>query len=995
MTDTQPKPQHPRTAPVFRGKLARRMVLLLVPAVLLPVIIMGWLLTERAQNSLQRQIADQLRQAETEMQLKINEWLLAKSARIDVVTHRQRFIEAAHQLLTVRHYDPHFSQAQHQAIEELIYINRYETYPIFNNFFILAPDYSILASSNPTWTGLQIQRSPLAKIIAQAGKAPEQQGLGWFGSIAPSTASFTPDAFGGIHFLIYNYSPLPSDKQRTFLFTVVAYTDPESGETLYIVGVSEELAMERLIRDLASRYPYSTGYFLLYDGTYLTIDPSTNALIAKQAPPALTQGFSPQTNLSIETTYTSPIKEEPALSVAQWIPALNAGIGLELPSTILTQRSQELLPYAIRLFVLTALFLAAIIWLTATYISRPILEIANTARRFAEGDWLMRAPVKRDDEIGLLAHTFNQMADELNQFYRSLEQQVRERTEQIQTASEVAALATSATDLSEILRRTVDLIVSRFPQYYHASVFLIDENDYAVLEASTGPIGEQMKLQGHRLKVGSQSVVGWAAQNRQPRIASDVMEDPIHFKNPLLPETRSEAAIPLIIGNRVLGVLDVQSKNPKAFDAQSVATLQTLASQLAAAIYNAYLREQAEMGLGETQTLYQISHRIVSARTEREIIKLSTEALRELPFISAIFVRDKGETYRLMAAYHPEKPDLQLEEPYTTLAQEVVQQYLPDANPLVFNDLRSTPTHTPLVHLAQALGCVSATYLTISSKEGHTAVVLLGSEQPGTFTVGRLQPYTTLVEITGAALERTAALATAERCLQEFQVMTRLSQRIGSTTSPQDFYRSLHEEIRNLFGEVGMIIALYDPLKRQIEVPYAHEQGEEELLHIDPFPLGEGLLSRVLVSRRALLIERNTAEHSRKLGAKTVGKPAKSWLGVPLITGDQLIGALVLQDAEHENRFTQEDLDFVTAIATSVALLLNKIRLIAQTETVYQRERLLFEINQRAQMADINEMLQTTLQGLQRTLRARRGVIRLHLTSNDDDGSDDASGGAV
>jgi putative methionine-R-sulfoxide reductase with GAF domain len=472
---------------------------------------------------------------------------------------------------------------------------------------------------------------------------------------------------------------------------------------MYIIGLSEEIALEKRLNQLAARYPSSHAYFLLYDGTFISLDPATHTLKAqKNLPPLLEQGFASAAETAegeIKGTYISPITHEKAFTLASWVPAMNAAMGLEISTEIFFQRTQSVLPVVGRGFLLAALILTLVVWLTISYITRPLLQMADTARRFAEGDWLQRAPVKRNDEIGMLAHAFNQMADELSEFYRSLEAQVEERTEQLRAASEVAAVATSAADLSEILRRTVDLIVERFPQYYHASVFLIDENGYAVLEESTGEIGAQMKQQKHRLKVGSPSVVGWAAAHKQPRVASDVTDDPIHFKNPLLPETRSEAGIPLLIGNEVLGVLDVQSKNPKAFDEQSIATLQTLAGQLAAAIYNARLRERAEVGFGEIRLLYQISRRLAASRTIDDIMRVGKEALVQLPFISAMYVRDPRDgTYRLALTHHPERGELPAS-PTLNIRPETLQGHLPAGTPLLLKDLHSaTPCPKPWQH---------------------------------------------------------------------------------------------------------------------------------------------------------------------------------------------------------------------------------------------------------------------------------------------------------
>jgi putative methionine-R-sulfoxide reductase with GAF domain len=127
----------------------------------------------------------------------------------------------------------------------------------------------------------------------------------------------------------------------------------------------------------------------------------------------------------------------------------------------------------------------------------------------------------------------------------------------------------------------------------------------AVLRESTGPVGEQLKARGHALGIGSQSLIGWVTANRKPRVALDVADDPYHFKNPLLPDTRAELAIPLIVGDRLLGALDVQSTQANAFGTSDVQVLQTLADQLSVAIQNAELFESTQASLSELNKLYQ------------------------------------------------------------------------------------------------------------------------------------------------------------------------------------------------------------------------------------------------------------------------------------------------------------------------------------------------------------------------------------------------------
>jgi GAF domain-containing protein len=135
---------------------------------------------------------------------------------------------------------------------------------------------------------------------------------------------------------------------------------------------------------------------------------------------------------------------------------------------------------------------------------------------------------------------------------------------------------------------------------------MVDEaRRMAVLRESTGPVGAQLKARGHALGIGSQSLIGWVTANRKPRVALDVVEDSYHFRNPLLPDTRAECAIPLIAGDRLLGALDVQSTQTNAFGADDVQVLQTVADQLSVAIQNAELFQRTQTSLNELNKLYQ------------------------------------------------------------------------------------------------------------------------------------------------------------------------------------------------------------------------------------------------------------------------------------------------------------------------------------------------------------------------------------------------------
>jgi GAF domain-containing protein len=253
--------------------------------------------------------------------------------------------------------------------------------------------------------------------------------------------------------------------------------------------------------------------------------------------------------------------------------------------------------------------------------------LTDFSQRLSRGEWKHRVPEDRTDEIGVLAISFNRMADELSGMYRSLEERVEERTRQIRTASDVARVVTSTPTLDELLRKAVELIRDRFG-YYHVSIFLIDEaGENAILRESTGDVGQALIAKGHSLAVGSQSIIGWVSANNNPRIASDVGQDPIHFSNELLPETRSEAAVPLQVSGQVLGVLDVQSTQPNAFKPEDIEILQTLADQLSAAILNARLAQSSSQAAERSRFISDVTRQLSGLLDVESVMQTSGNAL--------------------------------------------------------------------------------------------------------------------------------------------------------------------------------------------------------------------------------------------------------------------------------------------------------------------------------------------------------------------------------
>ena len=204
----------------------------------------------------------------------------------------------------------------------------------------------------------------------------------------------------------------------------------------------------------------------------------------------------------------------------------------------------------------------------------------------------------------------------------------RRHLSQILTAADIARDISSALNLDELLLKAVNLILERF-NFYYVAIFLVDlTGTNAVIREATGDAGIQMKRMDQKIAVGSKSIVGYVTSQGEPLIVNDTDRDAMHLPNPLLPDTHAEAAIPLKIGDRILGALDVQSSIPYTFGSQEINSLQILADQLAIALNNSELFAETQEHLSQHRLLHHITTSAASGSTLDEALSSTVQGLQ-------------------------------------------------------------------------------------------------------------------------------------------------------------------------------------------------------------------------------------------------------------------------------------------------------------------------------------------------------------------------------
>jgi len=257
-------------------------------------------------------------------------------------------------------------------------------------------------------------------------------------------------------------------------------------------------------------------------------------------------------------------------------------------------------------FSTLSLLLAAVFsYFVSRSVSDPIRELIETFDKIEKGDLSQRAPVSATDELGIVTMQFNRMLSRLEILQNTLEQQVVERTKQLIATNEVGRVASSSLDPDELLAKVIHLFPEQF-NYYYAAIYLLDPSGkWAELKEATGEAGHVLKQNRYRLEVAGRSMVGTAIREKSVRVAQIASEEKQRFDNPLLPYTRSEIALPMIFGDRVLGALNVQSTSESDFGPQVIETMQNMAGQVAIALENARLFQEAQHNIREMRTIQQ------------------------------------------------------------------------------------------------------------------------------------------------------------------------------------------------------------------------------------------------------------------------------------------------------------------------------------------------------------------------------------------------------
>ncbi|MBE2219974.1 MAG: GAF domain-containing protein [Anaerolineae bacterium] len=571
-------------------------------------------------------------------------------------------------------------------------------------------------------------------------------------------------------------------------------------------------------------------------------------------------------------------------------------------------------------------------------------------------------PLNEDDQA-FIEELAKEMGTALNNAY--LLQTTRAYSNQLQVASEVSRAATTILNPDILIQETVDLIQTRF-NFYYVGLFLVDDlRKTAVLEAGTGQAGREQLARKHRLDIGGSSMIGTAIAGNRAIIEQDVAQAAYFTPNPLLPNTRSELALPLRSHGDVIGAITVQSVQIGAFTPETVTVLQNLADQLATAIVNADLLTQVQTNLAETSRLYESGRLLSETRTRADVYNVLLDFTSQsnlFDFAQVIVVERSNPDFLARPAQWSRRKTK--EKPLSKIARQdfPFEAQLNNNEIILLKDVEKRLTTMPaLGNLMASEDVQTIVFIPIYAEGTWLGALAIQAVNDLAINTHDMQPFRTLAD-------QAAITIVNQQLLRQAELLYRIGHSLSQALTRDDALEITVSEISSYTGTTQCRIVLYDEQTEQGRV--ITETIPSDASATARFEMaGDFVYDYLNSQRQPLLLSETEAEIPANVLEQYVTQfGAASTLIIPLASQQDLIGFLTL-DAASKRPFTSNNIIFAQTVVDHLTTQLENLKLLDEALTRAQELIFLNQIQSSiSSILDVKQLAHVTYQQVGRLL---------------------------